>query len=337
MSDKAMKIVLSVLTAILLVLIGCLFVLKGANNKTDLNKLAIRMGEFRNYHTMSKANTQPMLEKAFNRLGYDVFTSTEDNLYPQSLADAGVNFYVRGYNQYNYLKLNPKAVNILYIRDYDSLEEEELKYFDGIATSSPGFYRYVMSAGHAAVFLPEFTDPSVFYPAPQKELEHDLLYVGDNERHSQAIAAAMEAKLPVEIYGRFWVGNVEDEHFKGEYIRDEDLGAYFSSAKINLVNITENEAKIGIIPSRVFDVAASKGFMITPYNPEIEIIFGDSIPMFKNAEELKELYNKYINDPQARAEKAEIAYKIAVSEYNADALAQRLNGLVEFLINEKKL
>ena len=77
--------------------------------------------------------------------------------------------------------------------------------------------------------------------------------------------------------------------------------------------------------------------LITPYNEEIEKVFGDAIPMFKNAEELKELYNKYINDLSARAQKAEIAYKIAVSEYNADALAQRLNGLVEFLINEKKL
>ena len=53
--------------------------------------------------------------------------------------------------------------------------------------------------------------------------------------------------------------------------------------------------------------------------------------------ELKELYNKYINDDKARAEKAEKAYKIAVSEYNVDAFVQRLNGLVEFLINEKKL
>lgn len=337
MSDKAMKIVLSVLTVILLILIGCLFLLKDAGNRTDLNKLAIRMGEFRNYHTMNRANATPILEKAFSRIGYDVFTSTEDNLYPQSLADAGVNFYVRGYNDYNTIRINPKAVNILYIRDYDTLQEEELKEFDGIATSSPGLYSYVMSTGYAAVFLPEFTDPSVFYPSPRKELERDLLYVGDNDRHNIAIATAIEAKLPVEIFGRFWVGNVEDENFKGEYIRDEDLGAYFSSAKINLVNITENEARIGIIPSRVYDVASSKGFMITPYNEEIEKVFGDAIPMFKNAEELKELYNKYINDPSARAQKAEIAYKIVVSEYNADALAQRLNGLVEFLINEKKL
>lgn len=337
MSDKAMKVVLAVLTVILLVLIGCLFLFKSAGTRTDLNKLAVRMGEFRNYHTMNRANTTPILEKAFTRIGYDVFTSTEDNLYPQALADAGVNFYVRGYNKYNNIKTNPKAVNILYIRDYDSLEEEELKGFDGIATSSPGFYGYVMSAGYAAVFLPEFTEPSIFYPAPRKELERDVLYVGDNNRHSQAIAMALEAKLPIDIFGRFWVGNVDEEYFKGEYIRDEDLGAYFSSAKINLVNITENEAKIGIIPARVYDVAASKGFMITPYNAEIEKVFGDAIPMFKNAEELKELYNKYINDPKARAQKAEIAYKIAVSEYNADAFVQRLNGLVEFLINEKNL
>ena len=77
--------------------------------------------------------------------------------------------------------------------------------------------------------------------------------------------------------------------------------------------------------------------MIAPYNREIETVFGDAIPMYKNAEELKALYDQYINNPEARAEKAEKAYKIAVSEYNVDAFVQRLNGLVEFLINEKKL
>ena len=87
----------------------------------------------------------------------------------------------------------------------------------------------------------------------------------------------------------------------------------------------------------MFDIAASKGFMIAPYDKGIENVFGDAIPMYKNAEELKELYNKYINDEKARAEKAEKAYKIAVSEYNVDLFVQRINGLVEFLINEKKL
>ena len=116
-----------------------------------------------------------------------------------------------------------------------------------------------------------------------------------------------------------------------------DLKSYFSSAKINLVNVSQRETDIGIIPSRIFDIAASKGFMIAPYNKEIEAVFGDAIPMYKNAQELKALYEQYINDEEARQVKAEAAYKIAVAEYNVDAFVQRLNGLVEFLINEKKL
>lgn len=336
MSDKSMKIVLSILTLILLALIAFLFVSKGSV-KTNLNKAALRIGELRQYRTMNRADVNNYMEKAFSRVGYDVVSVTEDNLYPSTAADAGVNIYVRGYNPFNEVKTNSKAVNVVYIRDFDSMYEEELKAYDGIATSSHDFYDYVIGAGYAAVYLPEFTEPSVFYPAPRADLARDLLYVGDNERHSPAIAAAMEAKLPVEIFGRFWAGNIDDGYAKGEYINDMDLGAYFSSAKINLVNVSAHESEIGIIPSRVYDIAASKGFMIAPYNKEIEAVFGDSIPMFKNAAELKALYNQYINNPTARAEKAEKAYRIAVAEYNADAFVQRLNGLVEFLINEKKL
>ena len=226
---------------------------------------------------------------------------------------------------YSELKTKENAVNVLYIRDYDMLSQEELAPFDGIATSSPDFYSYVMSAGYAALYLPEFTDPSVYYPAPNNALSYNLLYVGDNERHSVAVAAALDAKLPIEIFGRFWNGNIDEEYIKGEYIHENELASYFSSAKINLVNVTENEARIGIIPARIFDVAASKGFIIAPYNAQIEKVFGDAIPMFKNAEELKELYNKYLKDDAARAEKAEKAYKIAVAEYNVDAFVSIIN------------
>ena len=337
MSDKAMKIILSILTLILLVLIIGLLAFKGNAPKADLNKIALRVGELRQYRTMNRADISGAMEKAFARIGYSVVSSTEDNLYPSNAEDAGVNFYVRGYNPFNEFRPNKKAVNILYIRDFDSLYPEELDKFDGIATSSRDFYNYVIGAGYAAVMLPEFSDPSVFYPAPREDLVRDLLYVGDNDRHSQAIAAALEVELPVEIYGRFWADNIEDKYIKGEYIHENDLGAYFSSAKINLVNVSAHEAEIGIIPSRIYDVASAKGFIIAPYNKEIEAVFGDSIPMFKDAKELKALYDQYINNPEARAEKAEKAYRIAVSEYNVDAFTQRLNGLVEFLINDKKL
>lgn len=337
MTDKTMKIILSVLTIILLVLIVGLFAFKGAPGKTDLNKLALRIGELRQYRSMNRADVTSEMERAFQRVGYSVLSTTEDNLYPATMADAGVNIYLRGYNPFNELKPNKRAVNIVYLRDFDSLYPEELDAFDGIATSSHDFYNYVINAGYAAVYLPELTDPSIFYPSPRENLVRDLLYVGDNDRHSPAVAMALEAKLPVEIYGRFWSNNIDESYVKGEYIHENDLGAYFSSAKINLVNVSDHEAEIGIIPSRVYDIAASKGFMIAPYNKEIEAVFGDAIPMFKTTDELKALYEQYINNPAARAEKAEKAYRIAVSEYSADAFVQRLNGLVEFLINEKKL
>jgi len=337
MSDKTMKIILSVLTGVLLLLIAGLFVFNGPSVKVDLNKLALRIGELRQYRTMNRADVNGAMEKAFSRIGYTVASTTEDNLYPANAQDAGVNIYVRGYTPYNELKTNKDGVNVLYLRDYSALFPEELDAYDGIATSSRDFYNYVIGAGYAAAYVPEFTDPSIFYPAARPELERNLLYVSDNERESPAIAAAFDAKLPVEIFGRFWVGNIDDGYLKGEYIHESDLGAYFSSAKINLVNISPNEAAIGIIPSRVFDIAASKGFMLAPYSKEIEAVFGDAIPMFKNADELKALYEQYINDPKARAEKAEKAYKIAVSDYNVDAFVLRINGLIEFLINEKKL
>ena len=158
MSDKTMKIILSALTAVLLVLIVCLFAFKGNNPSVDLNKLAVRIGEIRQYKSMGRADMTTSMERSFSRVGYDVVTTTEDNQYPATAEDAGVNFYVRGYVPFNELKTNKNAVNIVYIRDYDTLQQEELDAFDGIATSSPDFYNFVMSSNYAAVYLPEFTE-----------------------------------------------------------------------------------------------------------------------------------------------------------------------------------
>ncbi len=68
MSDKTMKIVLSVLTVILLALIAFLFVSKGSV-KTNLNKAALRIGELRQYRTMNRADVNNYMENAFARVG----------------------------------------------------------------------------------------------------------------------------------------------------------------------------------------------------------------------------------------------------------------------------
>ncbi len=337
MSDKNMKIVLSVLTGILLVLIASLFIFKTDNVKTNINKLAIRKGGAKHQQNMNNSDFAPMMERGFSKIGYDVVISAEDNLYPAQDDNAGVNIYVRANSAFRRLNTNQNAVNIVYITDFTSLDFKEIDNFDGIATSSPAFYSYAMQNNYAVAFVPEFTDTSIFYPNYQEHLERNVLFVSDNNQGSIVIGSALEANLPLEIYGYYWIGNIEDQYIKGTSISDSELSSYFSSAKINLVNISDYEREIGVIPSRVYDIAASKGFMLAPYHKEIEVIFGDSIPMYKNAEELGALYDLYINDETARKEKAEKAYRIAVSEFNVDTFVQRINGLIEFLIEEKKL
>ena len=104
MSDKTMKIILSVLTVILLALIVGLVAMKGGASKADLNKLALRIGELRQYRTMNRADVNGAMEKAFARVGYNVVTTTEDNLYADASKDAGVNLYIRGYGPFNEVK-----------------------------------------------------------------------------------------------------------------------------------------------------------------------------------------------------------------------------------------
>ena len=77
----------------------------------------------------------------------------------------------------------------------------------------------------------------------------------------------------------------------------------------------------GFISNRIFDATACKAFVISDYMPEIEKLYGDSVPMYKNKAELLNLLDYYLKHPEERHQKAERAYEITL-KYRSHHLAQ---------------
>ena len=87
--------------------------------------------------------------------------------------------------------------------------------------------------------------------------------------------------------------------------------------------------RFGFISNRIFDATACKAFVISDYMPEIEEIYGDSVPMYRNAREFKQLTEYYLAHPEERRKKAEQAYQITRERFAAEAVIGKMAKVLQ--------
>ena len=93
----------------------------------------------------------------------------------------------------------------------------------------------------------------------------------------------------------------------------------------------------GVISNRIFDGTACGTLVISDYMPEIEAIYGDSVPMWKTEKELVNLI-KYYLDPkheEERLEKAQRAREITLKNFTAKQAAEKFEQIIEDVRREK--
>jgi len=222
-----------------------------------------------------------------------------------------------------------------FIYNTDAFLNNELAAFDFIATPAKEVFYQLKNNGYQTAFIPQFTNPDKFYFEPDDKLKTDLLFVGSTWYDRISALYAVELGYNVAIYGLNWHGKVPDRYLKGEFIDNNDLHRYYSSAKIVLSDHAEDLSAMGLVPNRLYDATACGAFVISEYSPYIEEIFGDTIPMFKTKEEFKSLVDYYLAHPKEREEKALAAQKITLDNYTNTAIAHKLKDLFSTIRKEK--
>lgn len=208
-----------------------------------------------------------------------------------------------------------------------------LKKYDAVASASESLAKAFNERGVKAYYIPQFTNEKRFYPDYHDDLKSEVLFVGINAPYRRAAKIALEHKLPITIYGPHW-----GDSAKGEYVDNRVLRKYYSSAKI-VLNDTRREMLVhGVISNRIFDASACGSLVISDYMPEIEEIYGDSVPMWKTEEELVALI-KYYLDPAheaERLEKAKRAQEITLQNFTVEKTAKRFEQIIRGVKNEKE-
>lgn len=282
------------------------------------------------------------LKKGFEKQGHNVIPSYIGNFYPKESMNTDIDVYMHGFVPFNppYNANNKKNVMYLYYpletaqtHKYKNLKDvtepqwyslqTELWDYDLIAVASPKYQKQIDKLGIKTIFTPQFTNSDKFFYEYDETKAHDILFVGRPGYERISAKWAIESGFNVALYGSGWK-HIAPELFMGDYIDNNELHKYYSSAKIVLNDTREDMKKDGFISNRVFDVTASGGFLISDYMEEIEHFYGDSIPMFKTKEELKQLLDYYLAHPEERAKKAKRAQEITLKNFTNEVVARNI-------------
>lgn len=267
------------------------------------------------------------------------------SMYPEGKNDE-IQIYIRGYfkfmppfpdsNHINiayliypvaYTENNPKMIKdrhkiVAQTLKYGNIALDELQFYDVIAVASKPYTEKLKKAGYKAYYVPQFTDTSKFYEEYNNDLKSDVLFVGTYRSYGAA-EIVIKNNLPITIYGPNW-----GERAKAEYIDNEELHKYYSSAKIVLNDHRPDMKESGFINNRTFDVTATGALLVSDYMPEIEEIYGDSVPMYKTEEELVQIIQYYLSHEEERQEKAKKAKAITLKYFTQKNIAEAFKEII---------
>ena len=266
------------------------------------------------------------LAAALKNIGYEVRIDYKEDFSKRGNED--INIVIRGLSPCP--DLDKSKINVLYlISCWDKISAAELKTYDLILVCSLSKQKELKRKGFKAYYFPQFTNPARFFPVKDNKYNHKILFVGNAyDGVRPAVKYSVDNKFPISVYGKFWEKKIDDSYIKGLYIDNNELHKYYSNADIVLNDTKDTMRQNGFVSNRIYDVTACKGFLISDYIPEIAKTYGDNIPMYKNAKELKKLIQYYLSHPEERQKKAEAAYRITMENYTNVKMAQTFRDII---------
>ena len=168
--------------------------------------------------------------------------------------------------------------------------------------------------GPRVEYLPFAYDPELFQPAPQVEVEYDVIFAGGADRDRvPMIRELVTAGLRVALFGhdweRFGLGGVS----KG-LIAPEQLPEAVAASAVALC-IVRRANRDGHV-MRTYELPAMRACILAEETAEQREILGDSVRYFKTATEMVSQVRSLLANPAERARLAEAAYQRITSGPN---------------------
>ncbi|WGL53697.1 glycosyltransferase [Nocardioides sp. BP30] len=171
-------------------------------------------------------------------------------------------------------------------------EEEAHRYDAVVAASVPWARRRSVDWGIGIEPLLQATDPDLFNPERARpDSGAELLFVGSSRGEYRAIVRdAIEAGLPLSVYGANWEHLIPPAHLVGTYLPNDEVGLAYAAAGVVLNDHFEDMRREGFLSNRLFDAVASGARVITDDVSGLGDLFGGSVQVYRDVDDLRRLF-----------------------------------------------
>lgn len=204
--------------------------------------------------------------------------------------------------------VRPGQVSLLWVISHpDRLSARRCRTYDAVFVASDSFRDQLAARIATPVYaLHQATDPDRFFPEPSGP-HHELLFVGSSRRIHRPILDALSGTAhDLAVYGGNWTPELLDPRYlHGEWIPNEDLHRYYSSADIVLNDHWRDMREEGFISNRVYDALASGAFVLSDRVPGMDEAFDGGVATYERDEDLAAIIEDALAHPNERRARAE--------------------------------
>jgi spore maturation protein CgeB len=223
-------------------------------------------------------------------------------------------------------------VNLLWVISHpDRVTESLCESYDVVFVASDLLLDQLTDRVRVPVLsLHQATEPSRFFPDPTGP-EHQLLFIGNSRRVPRPIIQALRGtNLDLAVYGGDWTPELLDpKHLRGEWVPNDEVRKYYSSAEIVLNDHWGDMRELGIISNRVYDALACGAFVVSDWVPGIDAEFDGAVATYEQPDELHALLEAALADPARRALAGERGRAAVLARHT---FAHRVDQILQVLL-----
>jgi len=230
------------------------------------------------------------LADALREIGQEVVVDRNPEFNRRTGRHDDVVLVLRGLTPYS---ASPENVTIGWVISHpEMLGPREAVGYDRLVAASVSWSQR-MSAAWGIRIDPvlQATDPRLFHPdLAVPDTGHAALFVGSSRNvYREIVRDAVEAGLPLSIYGGGWKGFVPPRFIQAEYLQNTELGAAYRSAGTVLNDHWADMRDEGFLSNRLFDAVAAGARVVTDDVAGLRDVFGDSVQVYRDRDDLVRL------------------------------------------------
>lgn len=263
------------------------------------------------------------LARALERRGHSVRVDHRDGwAAATNRADDAV-VVLRGRHRY---RPDGSAAAILWnISHPDLVEREEYEDFDQVfVASAPGARTLQARFPHLRVgVLLQAFDAERFRPATGSRPAFDVLFVGNTRGvHRPVVIDAIEAGLPLTVFGKGWERLIPRRFIGGGPVPNEQLPRMYGSAKVVLNDHWPSMRASGFISNRIFDAVACGVPVVTDPVLGLTDVFGAAVPFYQDRRDLARTVRTLLTSRDERVRLVAQGLRIVHDDHDFDDRAR---------------